>query len=124
MKMSSNEGQDILSAAWAIVDAIEKHELPSRPAYLHPHKMLSALLTHAPTDSGKREIAKDIVDNGMTGRDAMTGLIELTEYFWTALLVPCNPPHSLYSLSYLVCMTDNISTKPGRENSGAFWSSL
>src|SRR5205085_6677190 len=86
------EDQDIISAAWTIIGAIQDQDLPNRPAHLHPHRMLFVLLTHALTESAKWEIAKDIVNNSCAGPELMAGLIELTEYFWTTFLVPCNHP--------------------------------
>ena len=113
------EDQDIVSAAWAVIGAIQNQELPNRPAHLHPHRMLSALLTHAPTESAKREIAKDIVDNrGGGGQELMAGLIELTDYFWTALLVPCNHAvplicHTLFYI-FLYGLTTLVRSQGGK----------
>ena len=76
---------DHLSEATRILNIWKDTELPGSPSYLHPYTLLTALITHAPTPEGKQEIAKDVVDNGAKG---FNGLIQLTDYFWTTLLVP------------------------------------
>jgi hypothetical protein len=82
--MPDNTDHDYLPDAVALLDTIKSHKFPSRPSYLHPYTLLTALLTHAPT---KHEIAKDIIDNAAD--DLVGGLCRLTDYFWTTLLVPC-----------------------------------
>jgi len=73
--------------ATAILQAIKDHDIPQRPSYRQPYTVLTALLTHAPSQSAQNEIAKDIVHNAADE----DGLVQLTDFFWTALLVPCNP---------------------------------
>jgi len=75
--------------ATAILNAIKDRDIPQRPSYRHPYTLLTALLTHAPTQSSQNEIAKDIIDNADREDDILNGLVALTDYFWTALLVPC-----------------------------------
>jgi hypothetical protein len=78
-----------LSEATAILNAVKDHAYTQRPSYQHPYILLTALLTHAPSESGRKEIAKDIVDNAANEDGIFNGLIRLTNYFWTSLLVPC-----------------------------------
>lgn len=69
-----------------ILARIKDHSFSGRQQYLHPYFLLSALLTHAPTPSGKMEIANDIINSD--GPDLVAALTRLTDYFWTSLLVP------------------------------------
>jgi len=81
--------------AFSVLKTIEDHEFPDRARHLHPYTMLTALMIHAPTETAKQEIAKDIIDNTADG-DILAGLTSLTDYWWTTLLVPCN---ALFPLS-------------------------
>ena len=86
---------DYMAEAIQILDTIKDYEFLDRPEYLHPYPMLKALLIHAPAETAKQEIAKDIIDNTVD-RDILEGLISLTDYWWTTLLVPCNTVPALY----------------------------
>jgi hypothetical protein len=76
---------DSLTEAFDVLNKVKEHDFSHRAAHLHPYTMLTALLTHAPA---KHEIAKDIIDNSSVGDDIETRLTNLTDYFWTNLLVP------------------------------------
>jgi len=76
---------DHLSEATRILNIWKDTELLGRPSYLHPYTLLTALITHAPTPDGKQEIAKDVIESEAKG---FNGLVQLTDYFWTTLLVP------------------------------------
>jgi len=79
---------DDVSEALGILNSIRDYVIRDRPKYLHPYTMLTALLTHAPAASAKQEIAKDIVRCRNTEEETLRGLIDLTDYWWTTLLVP------------------------------------
>ena len=51
------------------------------PPFKLPYNVLDALLQHAPTEAGKLNIAKDIIDNRYN-------LQSLTEHYYYSLLVP------------------------------------
>ena len=74
-----------LEEALEVLNKIKDHDFSHRAAHIHPYKLLTALLTHAPA---KHEIAKDIIDNGKGGDDIETRLARLADYFWTNLLIP------------------------------------
>lgn len=96
--------------ALQILNSVQDSVFVDRPIYLHPYTMLTALLIYAPTETAKQEIAKDIID--ITANDGTTaGLIKLTDYWWTTLLIPCN---ILYSFSLF---TNDESACSRRENS-------
>lgn len=88
--------QDPVKEAFQILSNVKDFAFPGRQQYLHPYVMLSALLTHAPTLSGKTEVARDIIEG--TRADLTGGLVALTDYFWTSLLVPRIDPHYFHQL--------------------------
>jgi hypothetical protein len=71
---------EIVTRAFEVLSDIKDHDFRHRASYLHPHTMLTALLTHAPI---KHEIANDVIQNSHPEQ-----LCQLTDYFWTNLLVP------------------------------------
>ena len=77
---------DYLSEATRILNEYKDTDIAGRPSYLHPYTLLTALLAHAPNQAGRQEIAKDIVNSA---ENDLSGLVQLTDYFWSALLVPC-----------------------------------
>jgi hypothetical protein len=89
---SDDESCDYIPEALQILNTVKDFVFTDRPEYLHPHKVLTALMIHAPSDTAKQEIAKDIVDN-TDDNDPVKGLTLLTEYWWRTLLVPCNILH-------------------------------
>jgi hypothetical protein len=86
--------RNYVTEAFQILDTVQGLVLPDRPGYLHPYMILTELLTHAPAEIAKQEIAKDIVENAADG-DIVAGLIKLTDCWWTTLLVPRNVLHPL-----------------------------
>lgn len=89
---SDDESDDYIPEATQILNNVKDFVFTDRPEYLHPYKVLRALITHAPSDSAKQEIARDIVDN-TTQEDPVKGLTDITEYWWKMLPVPCNILH-------------------------------
>jgi hypothetical protein len=87
-----------MTEAIQILDTVQDFVFPDRPEYLHPYTMLKALLTHAPAETAKQDIAKNIIESTVEG-NIVTGLTNLTDYWWATLLVPRN---SLYPLQYLL----------------------
>jgi hypothetical protein len=91
LKHSENQRLSIQSMAHRLEEAskvlnkIKDHDFSHRAAHLHPYKLLTALLTHAPAN---HEIAKDIIDNDREGNDVDAQLARLADYFWTNLLIP------------------------------------
>src|SRR5438045_1722429 len=78
--------QDAVHQAFQILARVKDQPFADRQDYLHPFTFLSALLTHAPTLSGKAEIANDIVTSD--NANLVSSLARLTDYFWTSLLIP------------------------------------
>lgn len=89
-----DESKDYIPKAIQILNAVKDFRFTDRPEYVHPYKVLTALITYAPSAGAKQEIAKDIVDNS-SQEDLVKGLTDLTDYWWKTLLVPCNILHSI-----------------------------
>jgi len=89
--MSSSPSID---AAFALLDTIREELLCDRPHYRQPHIVLTALLTHAPTYSGKENIAKDILAE-TDDDERLSYLTRLTDYYFTNLLIACIHPTSI-----------------------------
>jgi hypothetical protein len=90
--------RNYMTEAFQILDTVQDLVFPDQPGCLHPYTILTALLTHAPAEKAQEAIAKDIVENTTDG-DVVTGLMTITNYWWTTLLVPCN---SLLLLQFLL----------------------
>ena len=84
--------RNYMTEAFQVLGTIQGFVFPGRPGYLHPYTILTALLTHAPAETAKQDIAMGIVESAAEG-DIVAGLMNLTNYWWTSLLVPRN---SLY----------------------------
>ena len=95
---SDDESHDYLPEAIQILNTVKDLYFTDRPEHVHPYKVLTALIEYAPSTGAKREIARDIVENANQG-DLVQGLTDLTDYWWTSLLVPCNILH--FILDYL-----------------------
>lgn len=91
---------DIVDEAHQLLQALRDISFPSRPYYLHPYTLLTALLQYAPVPEGKSEIANDILTQ--TQDDLVERLTKLTDYFFSNLLLPCNPLMTILSLTYIV----------------------
>lgn len=78
--------QASVDRAFQTLERIKNRAFSGRQQCCHPSVLLAALLTHAPTLSGKSEIASEIIN--CANYDLVGALIRLTDYFWTSLLVP------------------------------------
>ena len=86
-----------LTEALQVLGTVQGFVFPGRPEYLHPYTILTALLTHVPSEAAKQELAMGIVETAADG-DILAGLLNLTDYWWTSLLVPRNSIYPFHCL--------------------------
>jgi hypothetical protein len=91
---------DTIDEAFSVINDLKELSLPSRPQYLHPYLVLTALLQHAPSVAGKTELARDILAD--TEDDPITRLTKLTDYYFCNLLVACTSSPFISFLTVLV----------------------
>jgi hypothetical protein len=81
---------DHIALASEILEHLRGYAIPDRPfCSLHPYTLLKPLLTHAPSESGKENIAKDIIHNFKTDFTT-TSLTRLADDWWTYFFNPRN----------------------------------
>jgi hypothetical protein len=90
--------RNYMTEAIQILNTVQDFIFPGRHEYLHPYTVLKALLTHAPSETAKQDIARNIIEITAEG-DIVAGLTDLTDYWWTTFLVPRK---FLYPLQYLL----------------------
>src|SRR5438876_8632264 len=99
----TNKGEydmNTIDEAFDVLNDLKDLSLPSRPHYLHPYLVLTALLHHAPSVAGKAELARDILAE--TEDDPITHLTKLTDYYFCNLLVACTSSPFISFLTILV----------------------
>lgn len=100
------EAHQTIQMAIDILDKYPDRSHPSRfydqsSQHIRPPTLLRALLDYAPSDRGKYSIALEITRSFYQSEETNKVLEELTEWYWSMLLVPCMS--SFYSSSLIQC---------------------